>query len=238
MEVVMKTFFPIFLFFLILIPAFTVAQEKKPNDRPAEYRLKSDKLTTQAKELDNQILILNKKISDLIKDYSLASVDDIKTVPYQTTYKRESGYIEIERHVFIRDKIHNQMISGIRKKKIRIYINGQTVSKIESTVYQEIFNTEEKNIVYIVDPSPVTPGIDDIQFTHTIDNKVIINKKKLGEIKNTSAFPVRNDIKRTFLIPHLKLFYDYLMTIAESYYKSKKDFDNNMGEFLKKAAKY
>ena len=68
--------------------------------------------------------------------------------------------------------------------------------------------------------------------------KILINDKKLGEIRNNRAFPIRNDIKREFLIPHSTFIYNTFLKIAELYYKGIKDSDSAMSDFLKKSTSY
>ena len=67
---------------------------------------------------------------------------------------------------------------------------------------------------------------------------MLLNNKKLGTVKNTTAYPLRNEIKREFLIPHLSTFYSAILFISEAYYKSLKDSDSSLSEFLKKSTKY
>ncbi len=54
-------------------------------------------------------------------------------------------------------------------------------------------------------------------------------------MKNSTAFPVRNSLKRVFLVPHLEYFYQVLLSIAETYAKGIKDSDSQMFEFLKES---
>ncbi|HOR94107.1 MAG TPA: hypothetical protein PLZ38_09055, partial [Spirochaetota bacterium] len=66
----------------------------------------------------------------------------------------------------------------------------------------------------------------------------IVTDKKLSEVKNTLAFPIQNQLKNEFYIPHLMYFYDVLLNISETYYKGIKDIDSTMTEFLKSSTKY
>ncbi len=129
-------------------------------------------------------------------------------------------------------------VVGIRTKKIKIFTNGQTVTRLESVIYEKYFNTRETSYVEISDPSPTSEGTDDITFTHIYKGKKILDNKKLGDIKNTTASPIRNDIKRDFLLPHLNQFYASILFIAEAYYSSLKDADQNMHEFLRDASNF
>ena len=181
---------------------------------------------------------MNKKISEVIKKYDLLKTKDIRVLPYQTTYNVGDNYIEIEKHIFIKNDIYKNEIMGIRKKSIKIYTNGQSVNKIETKVYETSYDSGDKNVVTIVDPSPTSGGTDDIVFNHVWRGKTIVNKKTMSKIRNTTAYPLRNQIKRDFLVPHLTQFYRSLMFIAEAYYKSMKDSDSAMRNFLEKSIKY
>jgi len=208
-----------------------------------QYKLSSENLDSQEKELDREIVELNKKIENAIKKYDLLNTKDIRMLPYQTEYHLDKDSIAIETHVFIRSNLYKGNIPsspdivGMRVKGIKIYTNGQTISKIESRIYEKYFNNDEMNEVIIVDPSPTTEGTDDILFTHRFKGKVLMENKKLGDVKNTTAFPVRSELKREFLVPNLDVFYNSIMFIAEAYYKSLKDGEENMSDFLKSAVK-
>jgi hypothetical protein len=220
------------------------AQDSGKGEEKKQYSLSSEKLDSYGKELDAQILEFNKKIEGAIKKYDLYNTKDIRILPYQTDYNITKDYIEIEKHIFIKDNIYKNNIAGIKDivgiktKNIKIYTNGQTVSKIETKIFEKYFNSGDQSLVYIVDPSPTTEGTDDITFTHVLKGKKILDNKKLGEIKNTTSSPVRNDIKRDFLVPHLSVFYNSILFIAEAYYSSLKDADQNMSDFLKESADY
>ena len=223
---------------LLIFPVFTGAQEKKAEEKKQTYKLSSEMLDNQGKELDKQISSLNKKLTDIVTKYDLLNTPGIRIVPYQTTYKLGKDYIEIEKHLVLKDLIYNRTITGIKTKKIRVYTSGKNVTKVVSEIYEKSNETGQVNIVRIEDPSPLSEGTDDILFTHVYKGKTLLRDRKLGEIKNTTAYPVRNDLKRDFLIPHLTYFSDKLQFIAEAYYKSVKDTDSNLAEFLKKSTQY
>lgn len=236
-EVIMR------FFVIAVITAFTLsqsvgAQNKTGEKSSSQYTLKSEKLDKQGKELDSQIIDLNNKIALVIKKFNLLNTPGIRILPYQTSYVLGKDYIEMEKHLFLKDPRYNRKVSGIKKKKIKIVTNGQTISRIESTIYEKDFDSGRVNEVIIIDPSPQSGGTDDIIFTHNYVGKQILKDKKMADIKNTTANPVRNEIKREFLIPHLTIFYNSLLFIAGSYYKSQKDTDSGMSEFLMKSTKY
>jgi len=235
----------IYAFIFSIFMIFTLvnlinAQEKQGQ----KYKLSSERLDNQGKELDREILNLSTKIASVIKKYDLLNTKDIRIVPYQTSYDLGKDYIKLEKHQFIRSQIYKNNVAGIkdvvgiRTKGIKIYTDGKTVSKIETRIYEKYYNTDDRNEVIIIDPSPLTAGTDDVIFSHHYKNKKLLDKKKLGDVKNTTAYPVRNDLKRSFLVPNLNIFYNSLIFVAEAYYKSLKDADTNMAEFLKNAVKY
>lgn len=230
-------------FTITLIIAFALIQASSAQNKPEtkssqQYTLKSEKLDKQGSELDSQILDLNNKIASVIKKFDLLNTKGIRILPYQTSYNLGKDYIEMEKHLFVKDPLYNRRIASIKKKKIKITTNGKSVSRIESIIYEKDFDSGRVNEVTIVDPSPQSSGTDDILFTHNYVGRIIVNNKKMGDIKNTTANPVRNEIKREFLIPHLTIFYNSLLFISGSYYKSLKDTDSGMSEFLMKSIKY
>ena len=202
-----------------------------------KYKLMSERLDQQGKELDAQISSLNTKLAGIIKKYDLLKTTGVRILPYQMTYVIGQNFIEMEKHTFIKDDIYARDITGIQVKKTKIYTDGQSISQIESQIYDQDYYSGMMNIVKIVDPSPMSEGTDDIVFTYILRGKIVLDNKKLGEIKNTTVSPIRNDLKREFLIPHLSYFEDSLLYIAEAYYKGLKDAESGMSDFLKKSLK-
>ncbi len=235
----MRRFFStvtIILTVCILSP-FTEAQEKKAK-APQLTKLESDELATDSRSLDDQILGIGRKLQDVINRYKLMSTKDIKIVPYRVTYVIGDNYIEISQYEYKRNTFVDDKILGVKEKKLRIYVSGETITKMESVITDRDIGKAGGEVVIIIDPSPATEGTDDILFTHKIHNKVLIDNKKLGDVKNNRAFPVRNSIKREFLVPHYSYAYDTILKIAELYYGALKDVDDSMSEFLKRTTNY
>jgi hypothetical protein len=228
----MKKIFVLSVCFLIMAAA-SRAQEKSD----VQNALSSESLNKQSKELDNQIKSLNRKIADIIKKYNLLKTLDVRVVPYQMNYLLGQDFIQMEKHSFRKDDLYERDIIGIDVKKIKIYTDGQSISKIESQIYEHGTYSGSMNIVSITDPSPMAENTDGIIFGYTLNGKNVLDNKKLGEVKNTTAHPIRNELKRDFLIPHLTYFSNSLLFIAEAYYKGLKDFESGMADFLKKAVK-
>lgn len=222
----------------VVLVAFTLSFGQDSNDKDNKYALTSEKLDQEGRNLDRQIDELSSEISNIIKKYDLLNTRDIRIVPFQTTYKLGDNSIEMEKHSFEKDPFFMGGIAGLMMRKIKIFTTGQSVSKFESEIYEKDYYSGDSDRVVIVDPSPGTAGTDDVVFTHIKNGKRFLDGKKLGEIKNTTAFPVRNELKRDFLIPHLTYFKDSLLFIAEAYYNSLKDADSYMAEFLKQSKEY
>lgn len=221
-----------------LLIAMGVSTAQEPAGKTKEASLTSEGLDQEGKKLDEQIFDLNKKIGEIIGNYELLKAEGIRWVPYQMTYIMGSNYIEMEKHSFTKEGVFGRDITGLQSRKIKIYTDGKTISKIESEIYERDYYGGTSNIVRIVDPSPMAQGTDNVTFTNIINGKTYLENKRLGEIKNTTAFPIRNDIKREFFIPHLVYFRSSILFIAESYMKGMKDSEHGMQEFLRKAKQF
>lgn len=213
-------------------------QAEKTKDRDADRdTLSSEKLDNEGKELDNQIADINRKIERVVGRYKLLTTKDIRFVPFQVTYNTGSDYIEIEKHNFIQEEASNKF-DGIRSKSIKIFTNGSSVSRIEAEIYEKNYHDGSITRVLMVDNAPGSNSKDGIIFTHMIGSKKLVDGKKLSEIKNTTAFPIRNNLKRDFIIPHLSFFYSTILNIAETYNKGIKDSESIMTDFLRKSTEY
>jgi hypothetical protein len=144
----------------------------------------------------------------------------------------------MEKHVFKRDPVAADKVVGIRTRMIKIYTDGNKINKIEYELYNKDYDSGFWDRVRIMDPTPTDANTGDIEFTHISTGKTVLKNKKLGEIKNTTAFPVRNELKQDFIIPNLNIFYDAIQFTAEAYYSEFKDADVNMAEFLKQTTRY
>ncbi|OPZ39688.1 MAG: hypothetical protein BWY96_00011 [Spirochaetes bacterium ADurb.BinA120] len=237
-DIAMKKAFTMFVCLLsaaVLTNTTAWSQEKKEPERGSA--LTSEKLDSEGRALDERIVALGKKIEDIVVRYKLMSTKDIRVVPYQVSYRLADGYIEIQRHSYERDELTRQ-VTRLKKKTIRIYSSGSSVSKVESEIMERDYNGGLSTQVIIVDPTPTAAGTDDIIFTHILNGKKLLDGRKLGEVKNSTAFPVRNNLKREFLVPHLEYFSQVLLSIAETYARGIKDSDSQMYEFLKQSTSY
>ncbi len=223
---------------IIIIIASMVISANVFSQQTKKDSLESETLVIEGKQLDEQILTFCKRIEDTIAKYKLMSLKDIRLLPFQISYSQGNDYIYIEKHYFIKDDLVPNKIKIKKLKSIKIYTNGTTVNKLESIIREENYYENTVSEVKIIDPTPSALGTDDIVFSYIRENKVILTDKKLSEVKNSTAFPIQNQLKREFYIPHLMYFYDVLLSIAETYYKGMKDVDSTMTEFLKDSTKY
>ncbi len=248
---------------ILLIAVFVVSQfALKPAFTQSAQPAQEDKLTSKELEqegalLDKQILNINKEILKVVKDYKITSDDfkkNLRIIPFQTDIKfAENGkgnYIEVTRHKFIRNLLNLHQIVGIKNKTFRLYYSGDTVNKIEMSIFERYYDDNTAVQVDINDPTPGDEQTNDITFSHTLlvnysmaDEKLrrsvkLLDNKKLGEIQNTTAFPIRNQLRRDFLIPNIIFVNNMILDVAESYYKGKKDAETLMLEFLRKSSGY
>ncbi|HOJ30101.1 MAG TPA: hypothetical protein PL059_13630 [Spirochaetota bacterium] len=227
-----KLYLIIFIIASMIVTTGVFSQETKKDS------LESEALVNEGKELDQQILTFCKRIEETIAKYKLMSIKDIRLLPFQISYSQGNDYIYLEKHFFVKDDLVPNKIKIKKLKSIKIYTNGTTVSKLESIIREENYYENTVSEVKIIDPTPTSLGTDDIVFSYIRENKVILTEKRLSEVKNSTAFPIQNQLKREFYIPHLMYFYDVLLNIAETYYKGMKDVDSTMTEFLKDSTKY
>lgn len=219
---------------LILMPVLIFAQEE---------RLISQRIEDQGKSYDRQILELYNTIQKLISDNNFMNTRNYKTLPYQTEMNfgpdsKNPQYVELVKHVYIRDGLFSSTPVGLEEKILRIYTDGKTISKLETIIQTKNFKTQEVENVTVTDPSPMTESTDDVVFTHSYNGKKVIEQKKLADVKNTVDLPLRNEIKIQFMIPNLTILYNNLLLIIESNKKDYKDLDLKMTDFLKKAIQY
>ena len=212
------------------------AQQAQEQPKPNGNIATAEKIDQDSKNLDGIIKDISQKIQTVIQKNRMMEVKDIKVIPYQTDYVLEKDYIQVERHLFIRD--NNDKIIGEKKKMIRFYVSGGALSKIESVIYERDYSASDEMTVTITDPSPLGDGKDNMIIRQVHNKKPVIDNKPLTEIKNTTAFPIRNEFKRDFYVPHISYFYNLILGIAETYSKSAKDTDAAVTEFLMKSTQY
>jgi len=161
---------------------------------------------------------------------------NITIIPYQTDYELNSDNIFIEKHIFIRDS-GGAKITGEKRKSVRLYVSGGNLSKIVTTVYERDYNAASEFTIEITDSSPLSGNTDGIAIKQ-YNKKAMTVSKTLADVKNTTAFPVRNDLKRDFYIPNLTYFYNIVLSVAETYSKNAKDSDSAVADFLHGSTEY
>ncbi|MCX7679052.1 MAG: hypothetical protein N2316_07510 [Spirochaetes bacterium] len=233
-------------------PAFTQTNQPSGGDK-----LTSKEIELEGSMLDKQFFAVNKDIIKTVKDYKVTSDEfkkHLRIIPFQTDIKfSDNGkgqFIEVSRHKFIRNPLNLHQIVGIKNKTFRIYYSGETVTRIEMTIFERYYDDNTAVQVDIVDPTPGDEQTNDITFTHTLlvnysmENEKLrrtvklLDNKKLGEIQNTTAFPIRNQLRRDVLVPNIIYVNNVLLDVAESFYKGKKDAEALMLEFLQKSTAY
>ena len=213
---------------------FTIAQEN---------RLVSEQLDNQGKTYDKQILEINTSIQKKISETGILTNENIRVLPYQTQFRvgpdrEKPQYLEIIKHTYIRSSQFGRDYIGVEEKTLRIHTDGNSVSKIETIISTKNYNSLEEEVVTVIDPSPLTEDSDDMIFTHEINRKKLIDQKKLGDVKNTLAQPLRNEIKMQFIIPNLSILLNSIVFISEASQKGFGDSDDIMLDFLKKSTLY
>lgn len=208
-----------------------------------ENKLVSEQLDNQGKVYDKQILELNSNIQKKISETGILTNENIRVLPYQTQFRvgpdrEKPQYLEIIKHTYIRSSQFGRDYIGVEEKTMRIYTDGNSVSKTETIISTKNYNSLESEVVTVVDPSPMTEDNDDIIFTHEVNKKKLIEEKKLGDIKNTLAQPLRNEIKMQFIIPNLSILLNSIVFISEASLKGFGDSDDLMLDFLKKSTLY
>ena len=233
-----KRFFTVLSIVFCIVLSVSLVFSQDSENQGKKYSLASKELEEDGKMLDKQVVDLSQKIQEVISKYELLSIKDIRLVPFRMTYTLGDNYIKMEKHNFDRDELNPGRVRALQRRSMIIYTNGNTINKIESIILEKNYYEDTSNEVRIVDNSPTAEGTADILFTHIMNGTKIVDGKKLGEIKNNTAFPVRNDLKRDFYIPHLTYFYDSILNIAETYFKGMKDAEQTMKEFLEESTEY
>jgi hypothetical protein len=257
------------IFAFAIIPfGLTLLNAQEKEGEKTEHESKDNKTTSKEMEdeslnLDKQIYALYKDIQKALTENKLLSEDvrkNIKSVPFQSNLKfgkDEDGkeYIEFEKYRFIRSELQINRVIGVKMKSMRIYYSGsgESITKLETRVYDRSYEDESSSLALMVDPAPASEKAGEITFSHTYtvesENMGAKIKKKKKEIKyvdnkkmkdmvNTPASPIQNELKRNFIIPNLTYFYNVLLNVAETFYRGQKDSDSIMADYLTNSADY
>lgn len=230
---------------VLIIPILLAAQDAKDvkENKDKKETLTSKLIEEKGQAFDKQILELNKSIQDVVGNANLMSGKGIRTLPYQTEIhygpdKENPKYVELVKHVYIRNGMFSTTPVGFEEKVLRIYSDGKTISQMETIIRKKNFKSQDEEIVTVMDPSPTSENTDDVIITHELNRRKIIDQKKLGTVLNNIDAPIKNEIKSEFVIPNLTILHKNLLFITESNIKSAKDVDANAAEFLKRSTLY
>ncbi len=227
----------------LIIPLYLTAQEVRGSKDKKENTASTKAIDEKGQDFDKEILRLNQRIQEVVADSNLMSQAGIKTLPYQTDInygpdKNKPEYVQITKHIYIKDGLFSNTLIGYEEKTLRIYSDGKNISKIETIIRTKNFQSQDEELVTVLDPTPSSENTDDIILTHTYNKFKLIDQKKLGNIVNDIDTPVRNGIKSEFIIPSLSILEKNLLFITETNKKGSKDIDINVSEFLKKSTLY
>ena len=222
--------------FFLIIPVFISAQQNKD-------KLNSQLIDERSKALNKEIVELYKMIEAVIADSNILSPDGVKVLPFQTDiiYGPNSDkpeYFELIKHIYIRTGTFSGVPVGYEERTLRLYTDGKTLKKMETTVIVRNFRAQTEEILTFFDPNPGSESKDDIIISHKFNGRKIVEGKKLGEILNNIDLPIQNEIKAEFMIPTLVSLHKNLLFITESNLKSSKDIDANISDSLRKSALY
>jgi len=239
----MKNKLAAFMVLFLILPVFLTAQDSKAGTDEKKNTLTSKAIEEKGQAFDKQIADLNKSIQQVVADANMMAGSGIKTLPYQTDInwgpeKDNPKYVQIVKHIYIKDGLFTGNLIGFEEKVLRIYSDGKTVNQVETIIKTKNFKSQDEEIVTVLDPSPSTESTDDVILNHTLNGKKLIDKKKLGEVLNNIDSPIRNGIKSEFIILNLTTLEKTLLFITESNKKGSKDADMNVSEFLKKSTLY
>ena len=239
----MKKILAALLILFLIAPILLRAQDARENKGNKESSLSSQAIQEKGETFDKQILSLNKSIQDVIAKANLMSASGIRTLPYQTDIsygpdKENPKYVQLVKHVYIKDGLFSNTLLGFEEKVLRMYSDGKTINQIETIIRTKNFSSQSEEIVSVLDPSPSTENTDDVVISHSLNGRKLIEQKKIGDISNSVDSPIRNEIKSEFMIPNLTILHKNLLFITESNIKGSKDVDMNASEFLKRSTLY
>jgi len=238
----MKKILAALVVLFLIIPILLTAQETR-DKKDSTSTLSSKAIEEKGQSFDKQILELNKRIQDVVANEKMMTSSDIRTLPYQTEIiygpdEKNPKYVQIVRHIYIKDGLFSTVLIGYEEKTLRIYSDGKTVSQVETIIKTKNFESQDQEVLIVLDTSPATESTDDIQITHSLNGRKLLEQKKLGDILNNTDTPIRNEIKSDFIIPNLTILHENLLFITESNKKDAKDADVDAAEFLKKSTSY
>lgn len=176
-----------------------------------EKKQLSEELDKREQKLQEQVLELNKRFGQyaVLKDW------DLRYSPVQTRLTKTDEYVELESYAFIPRYFGSPVLVGKKKRVVRLYFSGDSVSKVESILEELNFETHVRSYTEVVDPSPDSADTADITVAHVemedfattepLENKKAY-KTTLGKMNNTVSQPLRIEFLRDFYVQQLTTF--------------------------------
>ncbi len=153
--------------------------------------------------LDEKILVLYKRL----QEYRGLMNVDVRYTPQRTKFTKDvsKGYIELESYSFIPVVHFLPELSGLRTKTMRLYFQGNNLSKVQTTVTDYDHEQDISEISTVVDIKPLTKENGDVSVTHQVNGDKTYTSR-LGAFENIVSRPVRLDFKRKYYEKHLVYF--------------------------------
>ena len=211
------------LLLLVSFSLFAIADEFA-SGKDSEIQ-KAESLAETDRKMDDKIKDINERLSRFgnLRAIVTKTIQEDRPIftPGQTMVRlspsdAKEPYIELEAYDFIPQGYSNKAI-GQRYKIVRLYFDGDKLSKIESIVTEQNFREDSKYMSRVVDPTPLTEGTKDIEITHQFNREKTYDVT-LEKMENTLSNPLKVKFKREFYIPHLTYF-EKLFRYTEEYQK-------------------
>ncbi|MDH5717472.1 MAG: hypothetical protein OEZ22_07510 [Spirochaetia bacterium] len=196
------------------------AQSSAKNLRMESNSQKSIELDETEENLDEKILEMNKSLGNYHK---LQDVP-INYTPAQTKFNKGKDYIEIESYSFNGKSYNKNNIVGMTTKKMKLFFNGNTLTKVETSVMQEDYEKRTKTENTIIDVTPLTKDLSDVVITNTVNSGNPYNLI-VKDMENTVSNPMRIEFKRNFYLKNL-MYFEKLFRYTESF-QVQKDKNND-----------
>lgn len=188
------------LMFISLSGVLSAADEIFRNAKTGDSQ-KAEELRKTEEDFDKRIQVEGEKLGFY---YRLKEID-VKYTPMRTIFRKGDDYVELQSYTFIPMSFAHGKPVGGRYKNVRLYYNGETLSKIETDVVNENFLRQTKSISKIVDPSPGDANVNDISISTSFNDGKPYTVK-LEDIENTITNPLRIEFKREYYLKHLTQF--------------------------------
>jgi len=227
----LKAIMSLMVFFFVITNIYGDENNKKD-------LLHCPNITSEDIRLDKQYRQITQKMEQIINRYKIHEKKDIQIVPYQVEYTQGKDFIKIEKHAFKKSPYDMTRILSVHKKSLTIYIKEKKVSKLIVEIYKKNYESSRTTKLTLIDKSPTSGLTGDISITQEVNGIRTFNNKKLKDFRNTTANPLRNELKRYFLISHVEQFKSYIVYIGERYDNSKKNNEKNATNFLRRESLY